>query len=103
MNNDELKEIIKSITYLRDEIKDFDKPHRLSFGPSLKGYVDTAYDKLKRIEHGYDPNLHEPYLRAKNKLDKLQDIDEAKLDSAFKKYKGELVTTLARLIKDLQR
>jgi hypothetical protein len=96
---EDLKENLKLVNELRDELKVLKKEARRGY--TLHEYIDLIQERLWN-DHGERDRFAEPKRLANFKLDELRDINKEQFNSAFSKNKTKLLSILNRYIKDLQ-
>jgi hypothetical protein len=100
MNVNDLKENLKRVISLRDEIMELKKENRRTY--SLREYVELFRDRLIHIDHGEIDKFWWPMHIALTKLDELSDIEENKFNSQFSANKRKLLSTINRYTKEMQ-
>lgn len=100
MNIEELRENLKQIRLLRNEIAELKKERR--FGYSLSEYLNLLRNKISFIDHGEDDKFWNPMHIATSEMSRLIDIRENEFNSAFSKNKRKFLSIIDRYIKDLQ-
>lgn len=100
MADNDLKENLKLVFSLRDEIMDLKKGNFRTY--SLREYVDLFRDRLIHTDHGERDKFWWPMHIALTKLDELSDIEENKFNSQFSANKRKLLSTINRYIKEMQ-
>lgn len=96
----ELKENLRKVISLRDEIQDLKKGNKRTY--SLREYVELFRDRLIQVDHGERDRFWWPMHVALTKIDEFTDITEEKFNSQFSANKTKLLSTMNRYIKDLQ-
>jgi hypothetical protein len=100
MDTADLKENLRQVISLRDEIVQLRKEDRRTY--SLREYVDLFQDRLRWTDHGESDRFWRPMHVAITKLDEISNIDVKKFNSAFTTHKAKLLSIVNRYIKDLQ-
>lgn len=100
MDITDLKENLRQVISLRDEIVQLRKEDRRTY--SLREYVDLFQDRLSWTDHGEMDKFWRPMHVANTKLDEMRGIDVEKFNSAFATHKTKLLSIVNRYIKDLQ-
>jgi hypothetical protein len=99
MDINELKEHLKKVLELRDELKDLPRNGRCY---TLWEYIGLFREKLINVDHGEADLFAEPARMAGNRLDILADIGEEKFNAAFATNKAKLLAILQSYLKGLQ-
>ncbi len=100
MQEIDLKENLKRVISLRDEIIELKKGNSRTY--SLREYVKLFRDRLIYVDHGERDKFWWPMHVALTKLDELSDIEENKFNSQFSANKRKLLSTINRYIKEMQ-
>lgn len=100
MNTEALKENLKRVIELRDELKDLSKSSRRGY--ALYEYIGLIRDRLIFVDHGEADLFAEPARIAGNRLAILADIGEDKFNTAFATNKAKLLAILQSYLKGLQ-
>lgn len=100
MNIDELKNTVKDIAHLRDELKKLSAKQQWY---SLSDYIERFRNKMSSVDHGERDRFYMPYADASMSLSNLLDIDDQKLSSSFATNKTKLISCLNKYIKGMQK
>jgi len=99
MNTEALKENLKRVIVLRDELKDL--PKNNGRGYTLWECIDLFRERLINVDHGEGDKFWLPCHRATTKLEFFEEIGKTKFNTAFATNKTKLIAVLNRYIKDL--
>jgi hypothetical protein len=99
MDTSELKENLKRVIELRDELQALSKSNRRGY--TLWEYIELFRERLIFVDHGEADKFWLPLHRATTKLDFFVEAGKTKFNSAFATNKTALLAVLDRYIKDL--
>ena len=101
MNIDELKNNLRKVISLRDEINNFKKGSRHT-AYKLSDYINLTYEQIIAVDYGDRDRFYLPYSNATFQLQNLMQTDEKVINTKFSVHKIKLLSILNRYINNLQ-
>lgn len=94
-----LRANLRAALELRNEIQDLEPGSRYG----ISAYVSEAHDRFRAVGHGERDRFAYPHMMALQRLEVLQEKDNATLDRQFSTTKTKLLAALNLYCKGLQR